>query len=37
MKKPLVIKVNIVSLIKFVRKFFKWRRQNIINSHKDVL
>jgi hypothetical protein len=29
-----VIKVNIVALIKFVRKFLKWRRQQIINGGK---
>jgi len=28
------IKVNIVSLIKFVKKFLKWRRQQIINGGK---
>jgi hypothetical protein len=28
------IKVNIVSLIKFMKKFLKWRRQQIINGGK---
>ena len=31
------MKVNILSLIKFARIFLKWRRQQIINNHKDVL
>jgi len=30
------IKVNIVALVKFVKKFLKWRKQQIINNHKDV-
>ena len=34
MKLPdkLTIKVNVVSLIKFVRKFLKWRRNNLIHK-----
>ena len=31
------IKVNFLSIIKFARIFLKWRRQQIINNHKDVL
>lgn len=29
------IKVNVLTLIKLVRKFLKWRRQNIINNHRE--
>lgn len=36
-KKPFVIKVNLVTLVRWVRKILKWRRQHIINSGKDVL
>ncbi|MBN2843826.1 MAG: TIGR02594 family protein [Sedimentisphaerales bacterium] len=32
-KKPLTIKVNLISLIKFIRKVLRWRRQHLI--HKD--
>ena len=31
----ITIKVNLVSLVKFVRKFMKWRKQHLIND-KDV-
>jgi hypothetical protein len=33
MKLP-TIKVNIVAVVKFVKKFLKWRRQQIINGGK---
>ena len=36
MTKPFTIKVNLVTLAKWVRKILKWRRQHIINSNKDV-
>jgi len=32
----ITIKVNLVSLVKWIRKIQKWRRQNIINQGKDV-
>jgi hypothetical protein len=35
-KPPFQIKVNLLTLIKWARKFLKWRRQHIINSNKDV-
>lgn len=31
----ITIKVNLVSLVKFIRKFMKWRKQHLING-KDV-
>jgi len=37
MTKPLTIKVNLVTLVKWVRKILKWRRQHQINHGKDVL
>jgi len=34
----ITIKVNLVSLVKWIRKIQKWRRQNIINNNReDVL
>lgn len=36
MSKPFTIKVNLVTLIKWVRKILKWRRQHQINHGKDV-
>lgn len=35
MKLP-TIKVNVIALIKVVRKLLKWRRKHQINSQKDV-
>lgn len=29
------IKVNVLTLIKLVRKFLRWRRQNIINNNRE--
>lgn len=29
------IKVNVLTLIKLVRKFLKWRRQNVINNNRE--
>lgn len=29
------IKVNVLTLIKWARKFLKWRRQNIINNNRE--
>jgi len=37
MSRPFVIKVNLVTLVKWVRKILKWRRQHQINHGKDVL
>jgi len=36
MTKPFTIKVNLITLVKWVRKILKWRRQHIINQGKDV-
>ena len=35
-KPPFTIKVNLVTLIKWAKKIWKWRRQHIINGVKDV-
>jgi len=36
MKKPAFkFKVNIMNLIRWVRKLLKWRRQNIINNNRE--
>jgi hypothetical protein len=36
MKKPAFkFKVNIMTLIRWVRKLLKWRRQNIINNNRE--
>lgn len=32
----ITIKVNLVSLVKLVKKFMKWRKQHLVNSDKDV-
>ena len=32
----ITIKVNLVSLVRFVKKFMKWRKQHLVNSDKDV-
>ena len=34
-KPPFQIKVNLLTLIKWARKFLKWRRQNIINNNRE--
>jgi len=38
MTKPFTIKVNLVTLAKWVRKILKWRRKKIVENNKeDVL
>ena len=37
MSKPFTIKVNLVTLVKWAKKIWKWRRQHQINHGKDVL
>ena len=36
-KPPFKIKVNVLTLIRWVRKYLKWRRKNILNRPNDVL
>jgi len=36
MKPPFVIKVNLVTLIKWARKIWKWRRKKLVNGKEDV-
>ena len=34
--KPLVIKVNLVTLVKWVKKYLKWKRKKLVNGKEDV-
>jgi len=36
-KPPFVIKVNLITLIKWAKKIWRWRRKHQINQGKDVL